>query len=45
MDIEECSDDCNTINDKLQNLNNLLQNSDLRRHAQELLGTYLLFER
>ncbi|XP_013109416.2 conserved oligomeric Golgi complex subunit 4 [Stomoxys calcitrans] len=44
-DIEECSEDKTMRNDKIENLNRVLQQSDLRRQTQELLGTYLLFER
>ncbi|XP_073824821.1 conserved oligomeric Golgi complex subunit 4 isoform X2 [Musca autumnalis] len=45
MDIEESSGEQLSTKEKLENLNKFLQNSDLRRQAQELLGTYLLFER
>ncbi|XP_023298963.2 conserved oligomeric Golgi complex subunit 4 [Lucilia cuprina] len=44
-DIESSSLDKTTKEGKLEEMNNVLNKSDLSRQMQELLGTYLLFER
>lgn len=44
-DIEESAEGKTAQNEKLDSLNKILQQSDLRRQTQELLGTYLLLER
>lgn len=45
LDIEESNKDANEKEQQVQHLSAILNNSDLSRKMQEILSTYLLFER